>query len=122
MQWPTYEQWDTRRLADHQDSQGTAADEVGFHQISATDHFFQIHDQRPARSPDAGGTILDVLSSGRAWLGIGARWVERMMRSEANPCTPKGRCGSSGNQSVNDQTGTYEPNTATRLECDPGIS
>jgi alkanesulfonate monooxygenase SsuD/methylene tetrahydromethanopterin reductase-like flavin-dependent oxidoreductase (luciferase family) len=83
------------------------ADGVGFDSIWVMDHFFQIRGVGPAEEPMLEGwtalgwiaaltqrarikaaTTLDVLSGGRAWLGLGAAWNQAESEALGFPFPP----------------------------------
>jgi alkanesulfonate monooxygenase SsuD/methylene tetrahydromethanopterin reductase-like flavin-dependent oxidoreductase (luciferase family) len=75
------------------------ADEGGFEFIAVMDHFFQIRGVGPVEREMLEAyttlgvlakivTTLDVLSGGRAWLGIGAAWNEEESRGLGIPFPP----------------------------------
>ena len=82
-----------------------AAEEAGVDWFTTMDHCFQVEQLRTAHDAMLEGysvlsfvaaktvTTLDVLSGGRAFLGIGAAWYEREHLALGVPCPPSARRG-----------------------------
>src|SRR6266853_1037392 len=85
VQLPNFSGFDPADLFDHVASLATAAEEAGFDSVWVMDHFFQLPPLgRPVtgvtyRNPGVLAkivTTLDIVSRGRAILGIGGAWYD----------------------------------------------